>query len=292
MVLPHGGQITSIKGVWDLPMIAGEAGAIKYKYQLLTEGPEVELHNAEGTFVNSPDGTWGQLVEHFSEEYLSKKKLTLPYNHPDNTTQPPSLPSDFVFVVRTSALQKLEELTPEPEPGAERPVGRRERTTLFVIVAALAKLARIEVTKPSSAAATIESQTALMGTRVAARTIENHLNRIPEALESRQKTDAFRNCVDRHRNCANQTARRHFVQVATRPFKELRDMAITPARLDPLPAIGYVRQSQLIPAIFPFSSATLWRKVKDGTFPKPVKLGPRITAWRVDDIRADHSQLW
>jgi prophage regulatory protein len=63
-------------------------------------------------------------------------------------------------------------------------------------------------------------------------------------------------------------------------------MAIIPARLDPLPAIGYVRQSQLIPTVFPFSSATLWRKVKDGTFPKPVKLGRRITAWRVEDIRA------
>jgi prophage regulatory protein len=52
-----------------------------------------------------------------------------------------------------------------------------------------------------------------------------------------------------------------------------------------MPATGYMRQSQLIPAIFPFSSATLWRKVKAGTFPKPVKLAPRITAWRVEDIR-------
>ena len=52
-----------------------------------------------------------------------------------------------------------------------------------------------------------------------------------------------------------------------------------------LPEIGYVRQSQLIPAIFPFSPATLWRKVKAGTFPQPVKLGPRITAWNVEDIR-------
>jgi prophage regulatory protein len=52
-----------------------------------------------------------------------------------------------------------------------------------------------------------------------------------------------------------------------------------------LPATGYMRQSQLIPAIFPFSPATLWRKVKAGSFPKPVKLGPRITAWRVEDIR-------
>jgi predicted DNA-binding transcriptional regulator AlpA len=51
-----------------------------------------------------------------------------------------------------------------------------------------------------------------------------------------------------------------------------------------LPATGYMRQSQLIPAIFPFSSATLWRKVKAGTFPQPVKLGPRITAWRVEEI--------
>lgn len=52
-----------------------------------------------------------------------------------------------------------------------------------------------------------------------------------------------------------------------------------------LPDAGFIRQSQLIPSIFPFSPATLWRKVKDGTFPQPVKLGPRITAWKVEDIR-------
>ena len=62
-------------------------------------------------------------------------------------------------------------------------------------------------------------------------------------------------------------------------------MAKIPERYGVLPVTGYIRQSQLIPAIFPFSSATLWRKVKAGTFPKPVKLGPRITAWRVEDIR-------
>ena len=58
-----------------------------------------------------------------------------------------------------------------------------------------------------------------------------------------------------------------------------------------LPSTGYVRQAQLIPGIFPFSSATLWRKVKAGTFPKPVKLGPRITAWRIEDIRAYQDQV-
>jgi prophage regulatory protein len=51
-----------------------------------------------------------------------------------------------------------------------------------------------------------------------------------------------------------------------------------------LPATGYVRQSQVL-AIFPFSPSTLWRKVKQKTFPEPIKLAPRITAWHVEDIR-------
>lgn len=55
---------------------------------------------------------------------------------------------------------------------------------------------------------------------------------------------------------------------------------------DKLPQSGFIRQSQLIPSLIPFSPATLWRKVKDGTFPAPVKLSPRVTAWRVEDIRA------
>ncbi len=47
----------------------------------------------------------------------------------------------------------------------------------------------------------------------------------------------------------------------------------------------YVRVSQLIKMI-PVSKASIWRKVKDGSFPKPVKLGDRITAWHMDDIEA------
>ena len=52
-----------------------------------------------------------------------------------------------------------------------------------------------------------------------------------------------------------------------------------------LPEVGFIRQAQLIPSIVPFSNATLWRKVKDGTFPAPVKLSPRVTAWDVQKIR-------
>ena len=58
---------------------------------------------------------------------------------------------------------------------------------MLVIIAALAKRAKVDVTKHSTAAATIQGETERMGARVAARTIEEHLKRIPEALESRKE---------------------------------------------------------------------------------------------------------
>jgi prophage regulatory protein len=36
----------------------------------------------------------------------------------------------------------------------------------------------------------------------------------------------------------------------------------------------------------PVSKSTWWAGVKTGRYPKPVRLGPRITAWRVEDIRS------
>jgi hypothetical protein len=61
-----------------------------------------------------------------------------------------------------------------------------------------------------------------------------------------------------------------------------------------LPATGYLRLNQilgnakaqppLIP-IIPVSKSTWWQGVKSGRYPQPVKLGPRTTAWRAQDIR-------
>lgn len=55
---------------------------------------------------------------------------------------------------------------------------------------------------------------------------------------------------------------------------------------DTLPDGAYVRQSQLIGKILPFSGTTLWRMVRDGNFPPPSKLGTAVTAWRVGAVRA------
>lgn len=38
--------------------------------------------------------------------------------------------------------------------------------------------------------------------------------------------------------------------------------------------------------LFPIGKSTWWAGVKAGRFPKPVKLGPRTTAWRIEDILA------
>lgn len=46
---------------------------------------------------------------------------------------------------------------------------------------------------------------------------------------------------------------------------------------------GYKR-AKAVTAQYPISNASLWRKVKNGTFPKPVKLSAGITAWRDSDL--------
>ena len=46
------------------------------------------------------------------------------------------------------------------------------------------------------------------------------------------------------------------------------------------------RARQATPGLIPVSHATWWRGIKEGRYPQPVKLGTRVTAWRVEDIRA------
>ncbi len=51
-----------------------------------------------------------------------------------------------------------------------------------------------------------------------------------------------------------------------------------------LPEAGLVRLPTILKVI-PVSRSTWWAGVKSGRFPKAVKVGGRITAWRVEDIR-------
>lgn len=59
-----------------------------------------------------------------------------------------------------------------------------------------------------------------------------------------------------------------------------------------LPETGFLRIWQIVgnkktntPALIPISRTSFLNGVKSGKYPKPVKLGERTTAWRVEDIR-------
>lgn len=52
-----------------------------------------------------------------------------------------------------------------------------------------------------------------------------------------------------------------------------------------LPATGFIRIKMLLEFI-PFSTSTLWRKVKSGDFPAPIKLSSNITAFKAEEVHA------
>ncbi len=54
-----------------------------------------------------------------------------------------------------------------------------------------------------------------------------------------------------------------------------------------LPETGFIRLAAILAprGPIPVSKSTWWAGVKEGRYPQPVKLGRRITAWRVEDIR-------
>lgn len=52
-----------------------------------------------------------------------------------------------------------------------------------------------------------------------------------------------------------------------------------------IPVYGFLRLPQVL-ALVPVSRSAWWEGCRTGRFPKPVKLGPRTTAWRAEDIKA------
>jgi predicted DNA-binding transcriptional regulator AlpA len=57
-----------------------------------------------------------------------------------------------------------------------------------------------------------------------------------------------------------------------------------------IPSSGFLRLRQIL-EIVPISKSAWWEGCKTGRFPKPVKLGPRTTAWKAEDIAALVQQL-
>jgi predicted DNA-binding transcriptional regulator AlpA len=56
------------------------------------------------------------------------------------------------------------------------------------------------------------------------------------------------------------------------------------ANFDQLPDSAYIRLP-VMKGLYGVSSATIWRGVKQGTIPKPIKLTEHTTAWSVSLVR-------
>ena len=50
-----------------------------------------------------------------------------------------------------------------------------------------------------------------------------------------------------------------------------------------IPTTGFLRLHQIL-EFFPISKSAWW--CSTGRYPKPLKLGPRTTVWRAEDIKA------
>lgn len=174
----------SIDGVFDLPVIGSARLDVEQKYQEMTGGPQVKFDDLAGILVQDEDRMYWALQNSLKsfkvEDPDGSVNMTKWQYSPNN-----HLPPDCVLVVRTSALQSFVECLNEPV--VERPLGSRERKTLLVVIAALAKAAKISLESTGKAAGYIEGLTAGIGARVSKRAIENHLNLIPDALESRME---------------------------------------------------------------------------------------------------------
>jgi prophage regulatory protein len=57
---------------------------------------------------------------------------------------------------------------------------------------------------------------------------------------------------------------------------------------DSLPVVGFVRLRDILGprGPIPVGKSTWWAGIKTGHFPQPLKLSPRVTVWRVEDIHA------
>ena len=54
---------------------------------------------------------------------------------------------------------------------------------------------------------------------------------------------------------------------------------------DRLPDSANVRVS-IVAAVLGYSISSVWRHAKAGTLPAPRKIGPKLTAWNVGELRA------
>lgn len=170
--------------VWELMLYGGARLNVEHLYQMKTSGVAVTAVNIDGdVMVKNNLGNMFMLMNYFESAH---KNVSESANYNDNFYPAGRLPEDAVLVVTTQAITDFLRSLSEPNLESE-PLLNTERETPLVIIAALAKEAKVDITKTSKAGDLISNMTQLFGAPVGATTIETHLKKIPQALLSRAK---------------------------------------------------------------------------------------------------------
>jgi len=65
----------------------------------------------------------------------------------------------------------------------------------------------------------------------------------------------------------------------------------TPRIKAPVTTARLIRMHELLSTYYPVSKSKLYEDIKKGNFPKPVKLGERVSAWKIDEVIAATHQM-
>ena len=162
----------TINGVWDVPMVGRGRSQIENDYQWQRGGLYVPKEAPAGALVKQDDLVCRVLLDSGESSIWPRPES--------------EFPQGSVLGVRRPALEEfIRQLVPVQAPTSDpldKPLGQRERTTLLTIIAALAKEAHVDVSKPVKSGQIISSLIEAIGYEVAPNTVAGHMRTLRKTL--------------------------------------------------------------------------------------------------------------
>lgn len=175
--------VTTVTGVWDLPMIGGEVHDVVNLFHALTGSPLVAHDQCDGTFVMRDDAMVCKLLT-LDDVPEAPRHGNGRFLEDYNAAQ--SLPGASVLGIRPEALKVLEAtLRKQPAKPVSDELNTRSKRTMQTVIAALCNRLGIDWNAPGSARK-IEELTELLDAKVAEQTIKQAiLEGMDDAIDSR-----------------------------------------------------------------------------------------------------------
>ena len=162
----------TIDGVWDVPIFGRGKSQIEHDYQWERARLYVPKEAPAGALVKQDDLVCRVLLDSGESSIWPRPES--------------EFPQGSVLGVRRPALEEfIRQLVPVQAPTSDpldKPLGQRERTTLLTIIAALAKEAKVDVTKPVKSGQIISSLIEAIGYEVAPNTVAGHMRTLRKTL--------------------------------------------------------------------------------------------------------------